>query len=67
MAVAGFEDESKVEEAVAQLVEALDEDPDRFTAWERDFLESIEVQVEERHLSAKQLARLEELLEKVDA
>lgn len=56
-------DDGHIEERIEACLEALEEHPDRFTAWERDFLESVEEQNEQGHLSEGQAAKLDEIYE----
>lgn len=55
--------EGDIEVMIEEALEALEAHPDRFTAWERDFLESVEEQNEQGHLSSFQVAKLEEICE----
>lgn len=55
--------ETEVEEAIEAALEALEEDPDSFSAWERDFIESLEEQNEQGHLTENQIAKLGEICE----
>ncbi len=56
-----FEDDEAVEQMIAALREALDEDPDEFSEWEREFIRSVQDQNDGAHLSEKQCAKIEEL------
>jgi hypothetical protein len=54
-------DDERIEEMIAELLDALDADPHAFTAWEQTFVESLDEQQHERHLSEKQIDKLVDL------
>ena len=52
-----------VERYLDVCLEAVEEEPDRFSAWERDFLESAEDQNEQGFLSEAQVDKLLQIYE----
>lgn len=55
--------ERVIEEMIDECLEAVEEDTDAFTEWEIEFLESIEDQNEDRHLTDQQVEKLTEIWE----
>lgn len=55
--------EDRIEEIIEESLEALEERQDDFTAWERDFLESVEDHNEQGHLTEAQIEKLIEIYE----
>ena len=56
-------DEERTEKLIEACLDKLEQDQDGFSAWERSFLESVEEQNEQGHLSEAQIAKLEEIAE----
>jgi len=55
--------EPVIEQMIEECLEAVEADSDAFTEWEVEFLESIEDQNEDRHLTEKQINSLTEIWE----
>jgi len=55
--------EQMIEQMIADCLVAVEDDSDAFTEWEVEFLESIEDQNEDRHLSESQVDKLTEIWE----
>lgn len=54
-------EDERIEGMVQACLEAVDAEEDRFTAWEVDFIESLEAAVEDGHLSQRQVDKLAEI------
>ncbi|MEN6368293.1 MAG: hypothetical protein ABFD77_01170 [Thermotogota bacterium] len=57
-----YEDE-EVEKMISDCQEAIEETPDSFTGFEREFIRSVAAQNETDHLSEKQIEKLEQIWE----
>jgi len=55
--------EQMIEQMISDCLVAVEDDSDAFTEWEVEFLESIEDQNEDRHLSESQVDKLTEIWE----
>jgi len=56
-------DEDRIEELIADCLDELDRHTHNFSAWEQTFLESIDEQHHERHLSDAQVTKLVQIWE----
>ena len=56
-------DEITIEALLDQCLDTYDEDPDRFTEWEQDFLENIRERVDWSHFSPTEEEKIEEIFE----
>ena len=58
-------DDETIERLISSCLDSLDDEPDKFSEWENDFLESIRDLNDWSYLTEKQIGKLEQIYEKV--
>jgi len=57
-------DDDQIETMIEECLDELDTNPDEFTEWEQGFIESVDEQQHDRHLTAVQIEKVVQIWER---